>query len=89
MPGVVKVYTRLHSEAEVRQADVLFYFDGIIFQRPPTILSCNEVFRQFQRKNKKRNFDGIERSVQNSVYTASLCRSREFYLQELIVNLLC
>ena len=33
MPGVVNVYTRLHSEAEVRQADVLFYFDGIIFQR--------------------------------------------------------
>ena len=46
MPGVVKVYTRLHSEAEVRQANVLFYFDGIIFQRPaersyPNIVSVH------------------------------------------------
>ena len=36
----------------------------------PTILFCDGVFRLFQRKNKKRNFDGTERVVQNSVYTA-------------------
>ena len=33
--------------------------------------SCDGVFHLFQRKNKKRNFDGTERSVQNSVYTAN------------------
>ena len=28
----------LHPETELRQADVLFYFDVLIFQRPPETL---------------------------------------------------
>ena len=34
-PEVVKIYIMLYPEAELLQADVLFDFDILIFQRPP------------------------------------------------------
>ena len=34
-PGVVKIHIMLHPEAELRQADIFFDFDVLIFQRPP------------------------------------------------------
>lgn len=37
-PGVVKVHIMLHPEAELRQADILFDFDVIIFQHLPEAL---------------------------------------------------
>ena len=43
----------------------------LVLENTPTILSCDGVLSLFQRKDKKRNFDGTERSVQNSVYTTT------------------
>ena len=37
-PGVVKIHIMLDAEAELRQTDVLFDFDVLIFQRPPETL---------------------------------------------------
>ena len=37
-PGVIKVHIMLHSEAELRQADILLDFNVLIFQRPPETL---------------------------------------------------
>ena len=34
-PGVVKIHIMLNTETELRQADILFDFDVLIFQRPP------------------------------------------------------
>lgn len=34
-PGIVKIHIMLNTETELRQADVLFDFDVLIFQRPP------------------------------------------------------
>ena len=57
-----------------------------VLKNTPTILSCDGVFHLFQRKNKKRNFDGTERSVQNSVYTTDL-NSRPFDHQSNVLKL--
>ena len=48
-----------------------------VLENTPSILSYDGVFRLFQRKNKKRNFDGTERSVQNSVYITT--QNDEFF----------
>lgn len=37
-PGVVKIHIMLHPETELRQADVLFYFDVLTFQCSPETL---------------------------------------------------
>ena len=37
-PGVVKIHIMLDAEAELRQTDILFDFDVLIFQRPPEAL---------------------------------------------------
>ena len=37
-PGVVKIHIMLHPEAELRQADIFFDFDVLIFQVVSDIL---------------------------------------------------
>ena len=37
-PGVVKIHIMLNTETELRQADILFDFDVLIFQCPPETL---------------------------------------------------
>ena len=37
-PGVVKIHIMLDTKAELRQADIFFDFDVLIFQRPPETL---------------------------------------------------
>lgn len=38
LTGIVKVHIMLHPEAELRQADVIFNFDVLIFQCLPETL---------------------------------------------------
>ena len=33
-PGIVKVHIMLHSDAQLRQVDIRFDFDVLLFQRP-------------------------------------------------------
>ena len=54
------------------------------FEKTPTILSCDGVFTLLQLENKNRNFSGIERPVQDSVYTAF---KKSFYLDFWFENL--
>ena len=37
-PGVIKIHIMLNTETELRQADILFDFDVLIFQRPSEAL---------------------------------------------------
>ncbi len=34
-PGIVKIHIMLNTETELRQVDVLFDSDVLVFQRPP------------------------------------------------------
>ena len=50
--GVIKLYIMPHPEAELRQADILFDLDVLIFQRPP-VVSQNLVTEPVDDSNHK------------------------------------
>lgn len=72
----------LNTETELRQAGVLFYFDALIFQRPPEMLhlrlsSKNELFDLYKKTIKSSSQGCFSPGRERRLIVAELLTSRD------------